>query len=121
MLDGPQTDRRLLHWLAFAVLLMGSAVATWPAPRAHAQEEASPSAANDTDDVGDTLTTDPGPEPAGDTPELEGINVFRLLVRAEGGPELREVLCEATLRGRLPVAHGDQGGVDDGLIRALCG
>ena len=49
----------------------------------HAQEEAGPSAASppDTDGGGDDPTADPDLETVGEAPELEGINVFRLLVQ----------------------------------------
>lgn len=87
MLDGTKTDWKLLQWLALAFLFAGAAVASWPTRLARAQEDGGPSAvtAADPDEEADDLTSGTYPDteaaPAGATPELEGINVFRLLVQ----------------------------------------
>jgi biopolymer transport protein ExbB len=83
MLDGEQTNRTLLQCLALAVLLTAAAMTAWPADVARAQDTGGPSA----DPVAEDAVGEVAAEPASDddagaaSPELEGINVFHLLVQ----------------------------------------
>jgi len=87
MLDGKTTNLRSVLGLALVAALIGAVGNAFPSPAVRAQEEGGPSAVTPDDDAepadGPRAAAVPGDPVVGSavTPQLEGINVFRLLVQ----------------------------------------